>query len=274
MADKTVFTVLGAMAAVVGVSAGAFISFASAGVNETEAMAAPIPKPGPRLEGPGPFHETFDSYNKKLWRISDGWRNGDWTVNDWRRSQAKIDGELTLKLDKNKTDIAEFSGGEIQTHKKYGHGYFETRMQAAKAPGSVSAFFTYTGPPFKDLWNEIDVEILGNKPREVMFTYFTDGEKREHIHQLPFDTTEGMHTYAFDWQPGHLRWYVDGEMVHEASAAELPLPRSQQKIMASLWASTTLDEWVGRFDPEALPSSAKISCITYAKDYASRIPCE
>lgn len=274
MADKTVFTVLGGMAAVVGIGAGAFVTFASGGAQKAEAMAAPIPKPGPRLEGPEPFHETFGTYNKKLWRISNGWRNGEWTVNDWRRSQARINGDLILSLARRKTDIAEFSGGEIQTHNKYGHGYFEVRMQASKAPGSVSAFFTYTGPPFKDLWNEIDVEILGNKPREVMFTYFTDGEKREHIHQLPYDTTQGMHTYGYDWQPEHLRWYVDGEMVHEASAADLPLPRATQKIMASLWASTTLTEWVGPFDPDALPSSVRISCISYSKDYASRTPCE
>ncbi len=230
---------------------------------------------GPRIEGGGkPFRDTFNRLRKDRWKVSHGWRNGKWAANDWRRSQAKFDDGLQMTLEPRLSPLADYAGAEMQSRRNFGHGYFEITMRAAKASGTVSSFFTYTGPPFGKPWNEIDIEILGAKPREVMFTYFLDGEKVEHIHELDFDTTQGFHTYGFDWQPGHLRWYVDGELAHEASAAELGLPNIKQKLMTSLWGSETLTDWVGAFEVDALPTTMSVACIAYAADYASRKPCD
>ena len=230
--------------------------------------------PEPRLEGAGkPFRDRFDRYRRDRWRISDGWRNGQWTINDWRRSQVEFDKGLTMTLEKRLSSKADYAGAELQSHKRFGHGYYEVEMRVARASGVVSSFFTYTGPPFGDPWNEIDVEILGRKPREVMFTYFRGGEKVSHIHQLPFDASQGFHTYAFDWQPEHLRWYVDGRLVHESSPAEMRFPNLNQRMMTSIWGSDQLTSWVGKFDKSALPVSMTVTCIAYAADYASRKPC-
>ncbi|WP_137680711.1 family 16 glycosylhydrolase [Aurantiacibacter suaedae] len=226
-----------------------------------------------RLVGGPPFVDSFDSENERLWFVSHGWRNGDWAVNDWRRSQVRFDDKLRLTLARKKTDKAEFSGGEVQTRRKYGHGYYEVKMRAAPASGTVSGFFTYTGPSFGDPWDEIDVEILGSKPREVMFTYFRDGEKVSHIHQLGYDATAEDHVYGFDWQPGYIRWYVDGELAHEATGEGLPLPIKKQKIMASLWGSQQLTSWVGPFDPATLPAVMTVDCISFSEDFANRQSC-
>ena len=240
----------------------------------TDLDIAPTPESEPRLIGAGePFHDRFDEIDESRWAVSDGWRNGNWTANDWRRTQVSEDRGLTFTLERKPSREAEFAGGEIQSKRRFGHGYFEARLRAAKGSGTVSAFFTYIGPPMGKPWNEIDVEILGAKPREVMFTYYRDGEKLEHIHRLEFDTTEGFHTYGFDWQPEHLRWYVDGKLVHESSTAQLALPRLEQRVMASLWASETLTSWVGPFDTNALPTQMELTCVTYARDYASRVSC-
>ena len=230
---------------------------------------------GPRIEGGGtPFRDEFDRFRSDRWNISHGWRNGKWAVNDWRRSQARFGDGLTMTLEPRLSPEAEYAGAELQSRRRFGHGYFEVRMRAARASGTVSSFFTYTGPPFGDPWNEIDVEILGAKTREVMFTYFRDGKKIEHIHPLDFDAAADFHTYGFDWQPGHLRWYVDGELAHEASPSELALPNVNQKLMTSIWGSETLTDWVGPFDKSALPARMVITCISYAQDYASRTSCE
>ena len=229
--------------------------------------------PSPQLIGGDPFADDFSKHRKKVWKVSDGWRNGEWTVNDWRASQVKFDGALTLALDHNVTKLAKFSGGEVQSKRGYGHGYYQTRMRAAPGSGTVSGFFTYTGPPFGKPWDEIDVEILGAKPREVMFTYFRDGEKRSHKHPLAFDATKEMHTYGFDWQPDYIRWYVDDAMVHEEVGVDLPLPIIKQKIMVSLWGSRQLKDWVGPFDPAMLPVTMRVNCITYSHSYATRQPC-
>lgn len=244
----------------------------SAQPNAASAASATIPEP--RIEGPGkPFRDRFNRHRRDRWRISNGWRNGKWTINDWQRSQVEFDKGLTLTLEERLSPRADYAGAELQSRRRFGHGYYEVEMRAARASGVVSAFFTYTGPPFGDPWNELDVEILGSKPREVMFTYFRDGEKIEHIHQLPFDASQDLHTYAFDWQPEHLRWYVDGRLVHESSPAEMRFPNLPQKMMTSIWGSDQLTEWVGPFDKAALPVSMQVTCIAYAKDYASRKPC-
>ncbi|MEN7538027.1 family 16 glycosylhydrolase [Aurantiacibacter flavus] len=227
-----------------------------------------------RLAGAPPFTDGFDRLNNRTWSVSDGWRNGEWTVNDWRRSQARFDGKLHLVLDHKRTNLAEFSGAEVQTRQKYGHGYYEVTMRAAPASGTVSGFFTYTGPHFGDPWDEIDIEILGSKPREVAFTYFRDGEKVSYEHPLGFDATAEEHVYGFDWQPGYIRWYVDGELVHEDAGDRLPLPVTKQKIMVSLWGSQQLTSWVGEFDPATLPTSMTVDCISFSADFVSRQGCD
>ncbi len=226
-----------------------------------------------RLVGGEPFVDSFDRHRKAIWKISNGWRNGNWTVNDWRKKQVAIDGDLLITLDRNATDLAKFSGGELQTKRNFGHGYYEIVMRAAPASGTVSGFFTYTGPPFGKPWDEIDVEILGNKPREALLTYFRNGDKISHKHKLDFDATKSLNTYGFDWQPGFIRWYINGELVHEATGNELPLPVTKQKLMVSLWGSRQLKSWVGPFDPATLPTSMEVGCISYAYSYSKREPC-
>ena len=245
------------------------VRMAVAKESETTAIA----KPAPRLTGGAPFVDTMDRHRKGLWKVSDGWRNGEWTVNDWRASQVAFDGALTLTLDRKQSKLAKFAGGEVQSRKVYGHGYYEVRMRAAPASGTVSGFFTYTGPPFGQPWDEIDVEILGAKPRQTLLTWFRNGDKVSHKHRLGFDATEGFHTYGFDWQPETIRWYIDGEMVHEATGEALPLPRVRQKLMVSLWGSRQLKSWVGPFDPDTLPTSMVVDCVAFSPSYAERQPC-
>ena len=227
----------------------------------------------PAAEAAPPFVDKFANRNPQ-WRVSDGWSNGPYMVNDWRATHARFsNGALDLVLSPNRTDKAAFSSGEVQSSQTYGYGYFETKMRAAPGSGLVTGFFTYIGPPANKSWDEIDVEVLGGKPREVMFTYFTSGKKVSEIVQLPYDATKETHVYGFDWQPDAIRWYIDGKMMHEARGKDIPLPSQRQKIIVSLWASGTLTDWVGPFDARALPSKATFGCVSYAPTYAARQNC-
>lgn len=233
--------------------------------------AKPPPAPATMPQGeksptrPMPeFVDRFRTHDTKRWQVSNGWRNGDYMVNDWRASQARFVRGLTLILERRKTDKADFSSGEVQSKGFYGYGYYETAMRAAPGSGVVSALFTYTGPTFKAPWDEIDIEFLGRKPREVMFTYFTDGKKESKTVALPFDATKETHRYGFDWQPGYIRWYIDGVLKHEVTGQTLPLPTRRQKIMTEVWASSTLTDWVGPFDANALPTAAVFECVSYS----------
>ena len=217
-----------------------------------------------RIEGGEKFVDTFARRDTARWNVSHGWDNGPNWANDWQRSQVAFDDALTLTLDEKIGPNHRFASGEVQSRETYGHGYYETVMRAAPGSGVVTGFFTYTGPPFKKPWNEIDVEILGAEPTKLYATYFYHDKKVSQTIDLGFDATAAHHRYGFDWQPGFIRWYVDGELVHEADGSDVPIPDTAQKLMVHLWATETLNRWTGPFDPSVLPVSASYRCIAYS----------
>lgn len=230
------------------------------------------PMSGQRITGGEPFVDTMAAHDRRRWSISGGWANGAYMVNDWQASQSRFSQGLTLTLAPAVVKEHRYSSGEVQSRDVYGHGYFEATMRAAPGSGIITGFFTYTGPHFGQSWNEIDVEILGAKPREVLLTYFFDGEKISKVVKLNFDATAEYHTYGFDWQPRHITWYIDGRPVHKVTGDRLPLPNVPQKLMVSLWGSETLTDWSGAFNKNAMPTSAFFSCIAHSQSAESR-PC-
>ncbi|MEM7701063.1 MAG: family 16 glycosylhydrolase [Pseudomonadota bacterium] len=234
------------------------------------AVQGPLPD---RIERGQTFTDDMSTFRRKRWYISDGWSNGDYAMNDWRKGQSEFNGSLTLTMGTNRLSNYPFSSGEVQSRKRHGHGYFETTMRAAKGSGLVSGFFTYTGPAFKKPWNEIDVEILGVRPGEVQFSVYYHDDKFTHVHKLGFDASEGFHTYGFDWQPGYIDWYVDGEKVFRATATDITLPDEPQKIYMNLLGSRTLNRWAGNFDETALPATVEYTCVAKTESAETGQPC-
>lgn len=257
----------------VPLAAAAWAVVASCGPVPTSASEPEDHPAQARLIGCAEFLDRFAALDAKRWAISDGWSNGNWMVNDWRKSQSRIAKGLRLTLARDVVPSRAFSSGEVQSRETYGHGYYEARLRAAPGSGVVTGFFTYTGPPFGKPWNEIDVEILGARPTKLFATYFYKGEKVGRAIELGFDATRASHTYAFDWQPGSIRWFVDGKLVHKAEGGELPIPDEQQKIMFHLWASQTLTDWAGEFDARSLPTTAVIECAAYSRNKPAEDRC-
>src|SRR5262249_36999690 len=149
----------------------------------------------------------------------------DWIDNDWRAAQVSTNAAgARLTLAPSRGGSKRFSSGELQTHGLYHYGYFEARLQAPRGSGVVTGFFTFIRPGHTSTWDEVDVEILGRDTRPVQFTYYRAGAKRFATIPLGFDASAAPHTYAFDWQHGYIRWYVDGVMRHEEIGDGLPLP--------------------------------------------------
>lgn len=243
----------------VGFAAASAMAFSSA------SQDSPPARQSSAVTGSGtPFVDDFSRLDKSIWLVSDGWSNGSYMVNDWRGSQSVFDDGLTVKLEDRPGGISRYASGEVQSRATYGHGYYETTMQAASGSGIISGFFTYTGPPFGKPWNEIDVEILGKNTREALLTYFYNGKSISQVVKLDFDAATGLHHYAFDWQPGFIRWYIDGKLVHEATGSKMPLPNEAQKIMMHLWGTDSIKDWAGPFDRGAVPTRMRFGCIAYS----------
>lgn len=215
---------------------------------------------------PTAFRDSMDGFDRSRWLRSHDWANGwDKVLNGWRRQNLRFgDGRLRISLVEQEVAGRPFASGEYQSEVFYGYGRFEARLKAAAAPGVVTGFFTYTGPTFDDPHDEIDFEFLGKSPRRVQLNYFTDGVgKHETDIDLGFDASKDFHTYAFEWRPDSIRWFVDGRLVHEETGTRGPLPSTPGKIYLHLWAGRDLDNWIGRFDYPGYPLVAEVDCVAF-----------
>jgi endo-1,3-1,4-beta-glycanase ExoK len=189
------------------------------------------------------FSASFDGYDSGNWEKAN-WANGNPFNCGWLPDHVTFsNGSMTLKLDNTPSSGKSYSGGEYRTKDTFSYGRYEVRMKAARGSGTVSSFFTYTGSP----WDEIDVEILGKNTSQVQFNYYVNGQGgHERVVDLGFDASAGFHTYAIDWQPSSIRWYVDGVLKHSVSGGTLP--SHPQQIMMNLWNGIGVDGWLGSFN--------------------------
>jgi endo-1,3-1,4-beta-glycanase ExoK len=231
--------------------------------------------------GGSSFVESFTAKDLRRWYISDGWTNGDHQGCTWSAGNVTAGGgALELRLRKEGGARATgpdgeaapsqiYSCAELQTHEAYGYGTYEVRMRPAAGSGVVTAFFTYIGPrpgaPAPH--DEIDFEFLGKDTRAVQLNYFGNGEGgHERMARLAFDAPGRMADYAFEWLPDSIRWFIDGELVHEARReAGKPFPATPSRILLSLWSAHGLDVWTGKFEYPGQPLVARYERVAFTK---------
>lgn len=115
-----------------------------------------------------------------------------------------------------------------QTPEKWSrtYGLYEARINAPAGDAVWPAFWL---SPIDHGWPpEIDVmELLGQKPRELINTYFWKGDGSNYpkdsstfVSAVPL--TGSWHVYAIDWQPGSITWYLDGKRVKQSTGNNVP----------------------------------------------------
>lgn len=218
---------------------------------------------------PGParaqdaFFDDFDRLDLAAWYVSDGWTNGDHQACWWsRRALAVRDGTLVLKLRATGDAERPWICGEVQTRKRYLHGTFEARLRTDRASGANAAFFTYIGPVHNRPHDEIDVEILTRDPGTATFNTFVAG-RMENGGEVPLavPADEVFHTYSVIWEPGRIRWFVDGALVHETQGDALPT--NAQKIYLSHWNTETLTDWMGPLEDPGRELSMLVDWVAW-----------
>ncbi len=170
---------------------------------------------------------------------------------------------LTLWLKKDK-EGPKYTMGEMQARGLFGYGRYEVVMRPAKGSGTVSSFFTYSGPHMGVPHDEIDIEFLGADTTKVHFNYFHLGKRgTPTIYDLPFDASDALHLYSFEWTPDHIAWFVDGVPYEKTALNDPHIPKYPGKIMFSLWTGIPkLRDWTGQPDFGA-STSADYGCISF-----------
>lgn len=239
-------------------------AFAIAGLAQVDDAAA-------RGKGPvvhEPFLTEFGQKRAKFdaarwWRTHDR-VNLNWRHNiGWHRDAIKLlEDRIELSLLDRPYKDRDYTAGSLKTFGRYGFGRFDAIMRPAFAPGSISAFFIYTGKGFGTRHDELDFEFTGRSRTEVSINTFVDGKPAtlEPI-DLGFNYDEEPHAYGIEWTPDYVRWFVDGKQVAEIRGDHVPSVPG--KIVTSIWAAKGLKRWAGEFDPSVLPLRADVYCVSW-----------
>lgn len=160
-------------------------------------------------------------------------------------------------------------GAEYRTIEDFTYGRFEVRMMSGSGDGTLASFFTYNTNLNGDVygnWNEIDIEILGAYDNYMQCTTHTPGNSSPvsitHYEEVEYNIHEEFHVYAFEWVPGEVKWFIDGQEVYSQTGSHIDNLVHAQKIMMNTWSSI-YENWVGTFNVEDLPVYAFYDYVSY-----------
>jgi hypothetical protein len=149
--------------------------------------------------------------------------------------------------------------GEFRTkYNNYRYGRYEVRYNAPSSnptyganPGAntnngnfLSTMFAFRTPKWLT-WNEIDIELEPSIPTSVAYNVI-DAQNQDNYPEgnnaagntaaiAGYNNTQ-THTYAFEWTPTSVTWYLDGTMINQFDGtASDPIPSKSAKIMMNLW---------------------------------------
>ncbi|WNS43207.1 carbohydrate binding domain-containing protein [Paenibacillus sp. MMS20-IR301] len=203
------------------------------------AAPTPVPTPVPTATPAGEMWSLVwnDEFNdnsidpaKWTYDLGDGMAVGNpgWGNNEleWYTSDAKNvkeqDGKLIITAHKEAVGGKEYTSTRIKTKGLYSkkYGKFEIRAKAPTGKGLWPAIWMLPENYEYGNWaasGELDImEGWGSRPHEVAGTIHYGSQwpnntlsSTEYV--LPDNSTiADYHTYSIEWEPGEIRWYVDG----------------------------------------------------------------
>jgi endo-1,3-1,4-beta-glycanase ExoK len=223
----------------------------------------------PALAQDAGFFDDFDTLDLKRWYVSDGWANGAHQNCTWSTDQLKASGGLLhVGFAPVPKGDRQYRCGEIQTRTAFGYGTYEARLKTPTGSGLNAAFFTYIGAQQNKPHDEIDFEVLLRDTGKVDTTTFVNGKSGDgevgsgQSIALPHDSASDFITYAFTWEPGRIRFYLDGKLVRTMEDPAT-IPTNPQRVFFSLWGSDTLTDWMGSFAAVASPIAMDVDWVAF-----------
>ncbi|MFZ1250584.1 MAG: glycoside hydrolase family 16 protein [Candidatus Microsaccharimonas sp.] len=194
------------------------------------------------------WNYCYDNYSAEY----DGCTNfGNWEDEWYKKSQvAQRDGNLVLTAERKPIDAPTsvegyihtypFTSGMVSTGAKdanskpkheFGYGYYEAKIFIPSGQAIWPAFWIL--PTDRSWPPEIDfMEVLGQKPNELLATYHWRNAEDKVIHETTWhdagtDLSLGWHTYAGNWQEGRIDWYLDDKLIKTETGENIPSKKMQ-----------------------------------------------
>jgi beta-glucanase (GH16 family) len=167
--------------------------------------------------------------------------------------------------------IRKYSAAALSSRSQYLYGKFEAVIQASNVPGVVTGFFLHRNSPRQ----EIDIEILGGRSKQLLVNVFynpgDDGASFDYGYrgaptsiELNFDASKSFHSYAIEWGPDSITWFVDDQPVlNRVNWDPTPIPHLPMTLHINTWPSRSR-ELAGKLRDRNLPSTSKMRSIFVA----------
>ncbi len=158
----------------------------------------------------------------------------------------------------------------IVSIKRFLNGYMEVRSKSADA--AMTSSFWMIGHE-----SELDVyETMGN-PKIDSGSGITATSLKASVHDwqppaqrptrrfgyvqdLPWRVADGFHVYGVDWGPDYLKFYIDGELTHEVTQAEV----GKDWVLTNpleIWLDSEIFVWLGLPHEEELPVDFEVDYV-------------
>lgn len=193
-----------------------------------------------------------------------------------------------------------FLSGALSTHDTFGrmYGYFEARIKIPSHTGTFPAFWLFHQRRRSEGTRRTEIDIMENLGHAPHFIYnsmhYFDNVTTTFAGDANFlrpqpegqvftgtDYSQNYHVYAVEWQPGHVRWLIDGvqtsEIFHPAADFE-PLYMMLNLAVGGAWTNFPINAGgLGRTQGERFPTGRDIDEfnnpaleIDYVRVYAPR----
>ena len=224
-------------------------------------MASAPVVPGYKLVFDDEF--THPGIDDKRWSTSLAWGNTNPGEAQYYTPDALSvnKGVLTMTMRRQDKAGRQFTSGVIASSGRFSfkYGRAEIRAKLPSGTGLWTAFWLLAHVPGGN--EEIDVfEVLGSNPKKTyaVLHYGTFTNRGKEVKSLTGpDFSAGYHTFAVDWEPNALIWYVDGAEMFRVTDN---IPANPMYIVTNLSVGTP-GSWAGPPDGNtAFPSQ-------YAVDY-------
>jgi len=162
---------------------------------------------------------------------------------------------------------AAVQGAELYRSSAHFYGRFEARVRYAPGEGVVSSFFLWKdGSSNTTSWNELDFEKINSDCRLQTNIWTGKGTQSATLNTPTFNICNDYHTYAFEWTPDYIAWFIDGTQIRKvtgASVTEYTQNASQgMAIHFNIWQGDS--SFGGNLNTSTLPVYEYISWVQYS----------
>ena len=169
-------------------------------------------------------------FDYKTHRWIEGWGNEELQYYTKDPDNVSVrDSQLYIRALKEPLHGCGYTSARLKTRRRDGtplftkrYGRFEIRARVPWGKGLWPALWMLPQDDVYGTWaasGEIDLmEIVGEKPHEVLGSIhfgatFPKRSLVTHVHRLANESTVAdFHVYAVEWEPGEIRWSIDGEI--------------------------------------------------------------